>query len=207
MAGTAAKLLLDARDVADDPESLSNRGQDQGRRVRFIERFYNARRRHSILGYLGPLGLRAADEIRLKLVSSESIAGHPGGKRCKYAWYSALPLESLTDPESAVLSHARRRDVDVSAIADDQSQTLLGGRPLGQCRVALAGTIAAQASSPQRRYGRNFAEGGTGPIRIGTIPKMSDSRRLPYAADTLGTSIASLAWGQRGSGSTRCQGC
>jgi hypothetical protein len=61
--------------------------------------------------------------------------------------------------------------------------------------VALAGTIATQASSPQRRYGRNFTEGGTGPIRIGTIPKMSDPRRLSYAADTLGTSIASLALG------------
>ena len=38
----------------DSPPRLSPRARE-GRRVRYIERFYNPRRRHSTLGYLSPV--------------------------------------------------------------------------------------------------------------------------------------------------------
>jgi putative transposase len=43
----------------------------------YIERFYNPRRRHSTLGYLSPADYEEAGALRLKVVSSESVAAQP----------------------------------------------------------------------------------------------------------------------------------
>ena len=69
------ELLLFAQNRENSAQDVSHARPGQGRRVRYIERFYNPRRRHSTIGYLSPVEFKK--QALLDRMSAVGLGGSP----------------------------------------------------------------------------------------------------------------------------------